>query len=119
MQVGHVYSYQARPTESGSSFTVLKIDQIKGESVVSVAITGLHVKSAKSPDGEAKEVGHFPIALAALLKSAPVDTGEVRSVTWPNEGYDAWREAVDTGKGGYWKLPLAECIAAMEGVLSK
>ena len=119
MQVGHVYRYANRPNEPDSTFTVLKIDEIKGHKVVSISISGLLMKTNHGPDGVSKGVGHFPISLESVLASKPVDTGKVVSIVWPNEGYDEWMTAVNNGKGGYWTKKLDESIAMMESVLNK
>jgi hypothetical protein len=118
LQVGRIYAYDTRDHERGSRFTVLRLDEIGGHPVVSVAVTGLALRSPSAPGGIAREISHLPIALEALRSSSPTDTGAVTDVAWPNDGYDTWMAAVRAGKAGFWTQPLAKVIATTESALS-
>lgn len=119
MQPGHVYKYQTRAHEAGSTFVLIKVDDIKGSKVASISVSGLKFKSPKAPGGFADSVGHMPISLDALMASKPEDTGTVIKVEWPNDGYDLWKEALDGGKAGFWKASIKDCIDAMESALNQ
>lgn len=118
MLVGHVYSYATRDHEDGSRFTVLTLDEIGGRQVVSIAVTGLAMRSRSAPGGLARTISHLPIAIEALTSSSPVDTGQVTDIDWPNDGYETWMAAVKEGKAGYWTTSLVEVIAITEQALS-
>jgi hypothetical protein len=119
MLIGHVYRYATRNNELESIFVLLKLDDIKGHKVASIAIHGVSMQSKTSPDGIAKFIGHFPISLDSLMASNPVDTGSKQDAVWPNDGYEEWISAVKEGKAGFWSKPLKECIDILESVLSK
>ena len=102
-----------------SEVCVIRIDEINSVKIASVSISGLKIKSPKSSNGFASEIGHLPIAMNSLMESNPIDTGKIVKIVWPNEGYDTWIKAVKEEKAGSWKIPLNQCVGAMESVLDK
>ena len=120
-QPGQVWSYRARPGESGSRLTVLKVERHPElGTIVHVSITGLEIRNALEPGSHISQIAHLPFSEEALLRSvraklrdgAPTDAGDA--------GYRAWRRALDRGEGGgVFTVGVAESIGVAEEVIGK
>ncbi len=119
-KVGQAWNYKTRPVETNSTLTICKVEVVgKLGKVVHVSISDVKVKSPQNKDGFATTIAHLPFAESAVKQSV---SGLVReNVALPDYrgGYDSWRKAVESGKGGVWTITVAEAVSAMESVLNK
>jgi hypothetical protein len=86
---------------------------------IHVSLDGLRIKSPHSPKGFSETIAHMPFAESAIEKS--VTTVAAANVPLPayEEGYQEWRRAFDSGKGGVFSISVAEGVGFIETVLNK
>ncbi|PJJ54652.1 hypothetical protein [Hymenobacter chitinivorans] len=118
-QVGQVWEYHTRPTETGSVLTVVKVELQHGTEVaVHIHVDGLKLKTP-NPDGKpGTTASHLPFSEEALTASV---THVVRhAATLPDfeEGYELWREAFLAGQAGVFSVTVAEVMDFIESTFS-
>ena len=118
-QPGQVWSYQTRDGEEESQLVILRLDaDPRLGTIVHVYIDGVSIRNPHAPSGVATEIGHMPFAEAAIDESVVQQVG-TRQLPDFQEGYDAWREAFDAGRGGVFSIPAAEAVEYMEQALNQ
>jgi len=114
--VGEKWSFQSRPGEENATFTILKVetDEKRGGVIVHITVEGVRIKCAQAPSGFSETVGHMPFDEAAIDKS--VTRLVAKDVQLPpfEDGYQQWRTAFDSGKGGIFTITVGEGIAFLE-----
>ncbi|MFM9939258.1 MAG: hypothetical protein ACKVP7_07170 [Hyphomicrobiaceae bacterium] len=115
--VGQRWRFKTRPSETKATFIVGRIEPDgQGGTVVHIAVQDVAIKSPQAPGGVSREIGHSPIAHAALRASA---TELVASgVAVPDgfeDGYRQWKAA----GGGVFTFPLARVIEFIEQVINQ
>jgi hypothetical protein len=110
---GQVWRYHARPGEDSSTLTVLKVERHPETGViVHVRVTGVHVRT---PGGDyASELGHLPISEDALRRSVTTKVRDGAPTDRGTDGYQEWRRAYDSGRGGVFTTTVSECVAFVE-----
>lgn len=118
-EVGQKWAYKTRPVENSSILTIVKIDEIKDVKIIHISLEGVKIKNPQSPKGFGDKVSHMPISEDALGKSVTKIIGT--TVTLPDfqEGYTMWKEPFDQGKGGYFTIPVSECVEYMEKAINQ
>lgn len=104
---GQVWQYQTRAGEENSTLTVLCIDELEDDAIIHIRVEGIQI-------GNASSIGHLPISAAALESSLTAFIMHLDKLPEFSEGYDQWKQAFDSGKAGYWKLPVSEAINAID-----
>jgi len=117
--VGQIWDYQTRAHESGAQLTVVKIDQLQGEDIIHISLSGLQIKNPHAPSGVGKEVSHIPISPEALRASVTKLNGQTTQLPDFQAGYDQWRAAFDAGQGGYFTISVAECVEYIEQAMNQ
>jgi hypothetical protein len=118
-EVGQKWAYKTRPVESGSTLTIVKMDEIKGTKIIHISLEGVKIKNPQSPNGFGNKVSHMPISEDALRDSITKMIGTTKALPDFKEGYKMWREAFDQGKGGYFTIPVSECVEYMEKAINQ
>lgn len=119
-EVGQVWHYDARSEETGSTLTVVQLEQHDTLGIiVHVHIAGLKVKSPSAPKGYSDVIHHMPFSKEALRKSVTEKVGQVYKLPDYKEGYDQWHEAFASGKGGIFTIPVKEAVAYIEQVMNQ
>lgn len=116
--VGQRWEYVTRPQDAGSTLVVVKIDRdrVHGH-IVSVHVSGLHVKNPHCPDGITDTAEHMPFAESALRRSVTrLVAAKVRRPAF-REGYQLWRSAFEEGNAGFYTITVAEAAQVMEDSL--
>ena len=112
-QPGQVWRYHARPGEDSSTLTVLKVEtHPKTGVIVHVGVTGVHVRTPGSD--YTSELGHLPISEDALRRSVTTKVRDGAPTDRGTDGYQEWRRAFDSGRGGVFTTTVAECVAFVE-----
>ena len=120
LREGQVWEYHNRPGEDGSTVTVLKIETYeKSDRIIHVRVDGLSMQNPNAPNGSSNFIGHLPFSEAAIVQSVNKLVGEQDSLPDFSEGYQQWRAAWNSGKGGYWTIELKEAIAGIESVMNQ
>jgi len=115
LEVGQVWAYKARPGESDSTLTVLKIEQFKDlGQVVHVRIDGIRMRNPVQGN-IITDLPHLPFRSAAIERSVTKLIRKSSSVPNYKEGYDTWRKAYDAGHAGAFETDVAATLNAMLG----
>lgn len=106
---GEVWQYQTRPQDAGSTFRVLRIEQVHGHLVVHVEVRGIRLQR-KDGSRYRSDLAHTPISAEALGRSA------VKRLTGPSEtelpeGYFIWR---DQSERGVFSIALSEVVECVD-----
>ncbi len=118
--VGQVWHYETRAGESGSTLTIVKLDQDDTLGmIVHVYIQGVRVKSRSAPSGFSEVIHHMPFSKEALAKSVTEKVEQVEKLPDFMEGYEQWHEAFTSGKGGIFTIPVKEAVAYIEQVMNQ
>jgi len=119
-KVGQVWKYKTRPYEENSVFTIAKVEnEPKNGNIVHITVTNLRIRNPHAPSGYTDLIGHMPLAENSVAESVTELSNKTPDLSAYEEGYQDWREAFDSGRGGIWTLPVSECVAAMEEVINK
>ena len=88
LAVGQIWSSRARPGETGSTVTILKLEKNDdlGE-IAHIRIDGIKMKSPSAPGGLVDFIGHMPYDVSALKKSPTEEKGTTKSPPEFQEGY--------------------------------
>ncbi|WP_261509894.1 hypothetical protein [Chryseobacterium paludis] len=96
---------------------ILKIEEYpQTGKVIHISVSGLRMKSPKSPGGFANELSHLPISEEALNKSVTKiqnENGKMPDST-EMDGYSFWKKEFDKGEAGIFKVPVSEIVGVME-----
>ena len=117
--VGQIWEYHTRSSEIESQLIVVKIDHSDQGRIIHISVTGLHLKNPHAPYGYGKLLPHLPIAESALQESVTQCVGRTDELPDYTEGYEIWREAFSKGEGGYFAIPVAECVEYTEQILNQ
>jgi len=116
-KVGQVWNYKTRPTEDGSSLVILKVETAPGwKTIVHVGITGLKIRT---PKGIQDVVPHMPFDESAVKESVTAKVSDSGKLTNFQKGYELWRDAASSGKGGVFTISVADAVATIEEGLNK
>lgn len=109
-EAGQVWRYQTRPGEEKSRLTIIKVETLRGQDMVHVALSDL---TGLSLGGQpAMECSHLPFSAAAVRESV-VELDHLSREKKPMDGYEDWRNAFETGEAGIFTCSVAEAIDTM------
>lgn len=101
---GQRWLYDTRDGEEQSTLTVLTIDELEDDAIIHIRVDGLILPGTTSLE-------HLPFSADALMASVTEFDKHLDQIPAFTEGYTAWKQAFDSGKGGYWKQPVKTVIA--------
>ena len=114
-KVGQVWKYANRNGEDSSTLTILKIEKYeKGDTIIHIRVDGVKIYSPQAPTGYTIFIGHLPFSEKSISKSVTKLVGQNNDLPDFSEGYNQWKEAWDTGQGGYWTVDLKEAIDGID-----
>lgn len=114
-KIGQVWKYANRDGEDGSTLTILKIEKYeKGDTIIHIRVDGVKIYSPQAPTGYSDFIGHLPFSEKSISKSVTKLVGQNNNLPDFSEGYNRWKEAWDSGKGGYWTIDLKEAIDGVD-----
>lgn len=114
-KVGQVWKYSNRNGEDSSTLTILKIEKYdKGDTIIHIRVDAVKIYSPQSATGYTDFIGHLPFSENAISKSVIKLVGQNDNLPDFSEGYNQWKEAWDSGKGGYWTVDLKEAIDGVD-----
>ncbi len=119
-KAGQVWSYRTRPNETGSTLLIDKVESdARLGSIYHVSVTGLKVKNPRAPDGETRELPHFPVSRKTLEDSVLKLMGNSAPDPQYLEGYATWKQAFDAGNAGIFTIPVGEIVGFIEQTLNQ
>ncbi len=102
-RAGQVWAIVTPPDQPDARLTVLKVDTHERlGTVIHIALSGVEL-----PNGS-RIVPHMPLSESAMRETVTKLIRENEPVTADVEGYRQWRQAVDAGKGGVFRVPVAK-----------
>ncbi|TPJ23404.1 hypothetical protein [Mesorhizobium sp. B2-7-2] len=108
---GQIWTYRGAVPAS-SRVIVGAVDSFDGnqQAIVSISVT-----DAPIPTGEKQlqTVSHMPISAEALRASVVELEGVAPIPSGFENGYRQWRQAYDSGKGGYFTIPVKEIVGIL------
>jgi len=117
-KVGQVWKYENRKGEDSSTLTILKIEKYeKGDTIIHIRVDGVKVYNPQAASGYSEFIGHMPFSEKTILKSITKQIGQNDNLPDFSDGYNDWKEAWDSNKGGYWTVDVKEAIAGMDSVM--
>jgi hypothetical protein len=115
---GQEWAYRTRPGEESSTLTILRVERAPElGAIVHVAIEGLAIRNPANPAQPIRSIGHLPMSEAAVQQSVTRKLRDDAPLPDFEEGYQMWRRAYDSGKGGIFSIPVAEAVATVAGTL--
>ena len=117
--VGQVWSYKTRPGEETSRVIIVKIEpHSKLENIYHLYVEGVKIRNPHIEGGLQTSLPHVPVAKQTLDASL-VKMAEKRSrLPDISVGYQAWKQAFDSGQGGVFTIPLSEIVQYVEEIVS-
>ena len=119
LKSGQVWKYNTRKGEEKSRVLILKVEQYdKGETVIHIAVSGLKIKNPQREIGISEEIGHLPFSKESIFKSLIQLESSKNSLPNYLEGYNQWKEAFDSGKGGMFSISVKEAVDYVEQTMN-
>ncbi|HEU4669189.1 MAG TPA: hypothetical protein VFR91_00655 [Dyella sp.] len=117
---GQVWSYKARPGESGSTLLINKIESDpKLGAIYHISVLGVLVKNRHAPSGVTHELPHLPVSKQTLEVSCIKLLGQSKPNPGYLEGYAEWKRAFDQGHAGVFTIPVSEIVGIVESTINK
>lgn len=114
-KAGQVWNYATRNGEESSTLTILKIEKYdNGDIIVHIRVDSVKIHSAQSATGYTSFIGHLPYSEKAISNSITKLAGQNENLPDFSEGYNQWKEAWVSGKGGYWTVALKQAIDSID-----
>ncbi len=119
-RAGQEWAYHTRPGEESSTLTVLRVERSPELGViVHVAVGGLDIRNPANPARPVREIGHLPMSEDAVRRSVTRRLRDDAPLPDFEKGYQIWRRAHDSGKGGIFTIPVADTVATVAGTLPR
>lgn len=115
---GQVWRMLPRPQDGDAHIAVLAVtdDATLGQ-IVSIAVTGVHIRNAFVEGGVQSQLPHAPVT-AEVLRAAVTELVESDGPTSETPGfteaYQQWREPYETGEAGVFTIPVTNILDLIE-----
>jgi len=118
-EVGQIWNYETRTGEKNSTIEILKVENYeKSGIVIHIYVSGIKVKNPHKPSGFSDEIGHLPLSKDAVLNSVTTLVSENNKLTDYKDGYNNWKVAFDSNKGGIFSIPVKEAVQYVEEAMN-
>jgi len=118
-KVGQIWRFNTRPGEENSTLKILKVEKYDSAGVViHIYVNGLKLKNPQRPTGFSDDIGHLPLLKDAVLKSVTTLVSEDSKLPDFREGYNNWKEAFDSNKGGIFSIVVSDAIKYVEEAMN-
>lgn len=115
LKEGQTWAYTTRQGESGSTLTVLKIEQYKDlGQVVHVRIDGIRMRNPVK-ENTITDIPHLPFHASAIRRSVTKLVRNSAPVPSFKEGYDIWKQAYEAKRAGAFETDVAPTLDALSG----
>ncbi len=119
-KTGQVWKYNNRAGEDSSTLTILKTEKYeKGDTIIHIRVDAVRMFNPNMATGYSDFIGHLPFSQKAISKSVTQLVGQNNNLPDFSEGYHQWKDAWDSGKGGYWTIDLKEAIEGVDSAMKK
>ncbi len=115
LAVGQLYACNSAYVDRRLEATVGRIDKLpSGETVVSIYMTD------GGPNATIPVVQHSPFSEAQFRASCPhLEAASVPVPSGFEEGYAMWRQAFDSGNGGYFTISVDQALDVTKSTLAQ
>jgi hypothetical protein len=111
---GQVWSFRSPSDQASAVLTVLRVEtNPKLGTIVHIAFSGVSF-----PNG-GTNVQHMPFSEQAIDKSVLTLVRENEPLPDFRDGYDQWRQAFDTGRGGVFTVTVSEGFETIRTAVTK
>ncbi len=118
-KVGQIWKYNTRPGEANSTLTILKVERYDNTGIViHICVNGIKIKNPQRTSGFIDDIGHLPLSKDAVLKSVTTLVSEDNKSPDFREGYNNWKEAFESNKGGVFSIVVSDAVKYVEEVMS-
>ncbi|MDF3822889.1 hypothetical protein P3G55_23530 [Leptospira sp. 96542] len=117
---GQIWSYKTRIGEENSKILINKIEfDPRLGPIFHISITGVKVKSPRSPSGIATELSHAPVSKKTLDDSVTKLVSTSKPDLRYREGYKEWKSAFDNGDAGVFTISIQEIVGFIETTINQ
>ena len=117
-QPGQVWRAKGRPQDKDPHVAVLAVHfDLQLGPIVSIAMTGVHIRNAFVEGGVQTQLPHAPISaesLAAAVTELLAENGPTADHPGFADAYQEWLEPFNTGEAGVFTIPLPEILDLIE-----
>lgn len=118
-KVGQVWEYKTRKGEESSLLYIVKIDKDeKIGNIYHIYLDGLRIKNPHTVSGIQEYLPHVPVDETTLKESVMNVSRSTMRLPDISEGYQTWKEAFDSGKGGVFNIPVNKVVEYIEDVVN-
>ncbi|SNR34654.1 hypothetical protein [Lutibacter flavus] len=115
LKSGQIWKYNTRKGEEKSRIIILRVEKYdKGEIVVHIAVKGLKIENSQKESGISEEIGHLPFSNESIIKSLTELESSNNDLPDYLDGYNEWKKAFDSGKGGMFTISINEAVDFVE-----
>ena len=120
LESGQIWKYKTREGEEDSRVTILKVEKYeKGGIVVHVAVTDININNPQMENEKSNEISHLPFSKESILKSLTDLDSSDNNLPDFEEGYNEWKQAFDSGKGGIFTIEVKEAVEYVEQIMNQ
>jgi hypothetical protein len=118
-KVGQIWNYNTRIGEENSTIEILKVEKYDSTGiVVHIFVSGIKVKNPHKSTGFSEEIGHLPLSKDAVLMSVTTLVSENNKLPDFEEGYNNWKEAFNSKKGGIFSITVQDAVKYVEEAIN-
>ena len=118
-KVGQIWQYDTRKDEEESRVVILKVDKTETEIIVHVSVIKAKIKNPQK-DGEiSNDIGHLPFSRKSIEKSLTKLESSNNELPDFMDGYNQWKEAFDSGRGGIFTISVKEAVDYVEQTMNQ
>lgn len=118
-KVGQIWQYETRKEEEESRVIILKVDKTENEIIVHVSVLKAKIKNPQKDGGISNEIGHLPFSRESIDNSLTKLESSNNELPDFIDGYNQWKEAFDSGKGGIFTISVKEAVDYVEQTMNQ
>ncbi|AHM59263.1 hypothetical protein D770_04980 [Flammeovirgaceae bacterium 311] len=118
-EAGQTWRYHTRNGENNSTLTIVKVEKLKNDTIIHIALSGLKIKHPLVKSGVSESIDHLPFSKEAILNSVIEQIGSQSQLPDFMEGYVQWKEAYESGNGGIFTITVKEAVGYVEQTMNK
>lgn len=118
--VGQVWKYEARPHESDSRVTIVRVDSENQEfgNIIHIYISSVDIPNPDAPGGKTVFIQHMPYEEESLSQSVTELDSETKDLPDYHDGYRLWKDAFDKGQAGVFTVGVSEAVDFVQQSIS-
>lgn len=118
-KAGQIWQYETRKGEEESRVIILKVDKTDNEVIVHISVLKAKIKNPQKDGGVSNEIGHLPFLRESIDKSLTKLESSNNKLPDFIDGYNQWKEAFDSGKGGIFTISVKKAVEYVEQTMNQ